>query len=107
MRVKIQIKTHIDAILIDFLDYLYNDYCWRSPFHQVTAKELKNLLFVKRRFFSYEFSITQRLILAGVGHLLEDILGDGVFVHRIIHGVGGDEVLGHVPDTFVFASLSP
>ena len=38
---------------------------------------------------------------------LSDILGDSVLVDEEVHGVGSDEGLGHIPDTLVFASLTP
>ena len=38
---------------------------------------------------------------------LADILGDGVLVDEEVHGVGSDEGLGHVPDAFVVATLTP
>ena len=40
-------------------------------------------------------------------HLLADVLGDGILVYKIVHRVGGDEVLCHVPDTLVGTGLSP
>ena len=39
--------------------------------------------------------------------LLADVGGDGVLVDGVVHRVGGNEGLGHVPDALVVAALAP
>ncbi len=39
--------------------------------------------------------------------LFADILGDSILVDEEVHGVGSNEGLGHVPDAFVVATLTP
>ena len=39
--------------------------------------------------------------------LLANLSGNGFLVDEEIHRVGGDEGLGHIPDTLVVASLTP
>ena len=39
--------------------------------------------------------------------LLSDVLRHCVLVDHVVHGVGNDVVLGHVPSAFVLAGLTP
>ena len=39
--------------------------------------------------------------------LLLQILGDSVLVDHDVHGLAGDEILGHIPNALILAALAP
>ena len=45
--------------------------------------------------------------LHGVLHLLADVLRYGVDVHHVVHCVGNDEVLRHIPYAFIVTGFAP
>ena len=46
-------------------------------------------------------------ILHSVLHLLADVLRYGVDVHHVVHCVGNDEVLRHIPYAFIVTGFTP
>ncbi len=59
------------------------------------------------------FSVIRKSLFAYAGflhsilHLLADVLRNGVDVHHIVHCVCNDEVLRHIPDSFVVTGFTP
>ena len=66
-------------------------------------KKRKNLLKFNRFFrFFINYSVCDL-----DAELLANVLGNGVLVDEEVHRVGSDEGLGHIPDAFVVAGLTP
>ena len=65
------------------------------------AKVKDSLIYIQYNLLAYhELSLLDT-------HLLADILRNSVLVYHVVHGVGCDEALGHIPNTLVVASLTP
>ena len=76
------------------------------PFHTECAGACVSLL-RSRVSVCRAVLFTDAGFLHGVLHLLADVLRYGVDVHHVVHCVGNDEVLRHIPYAFIVTGFTP
>lgn len=59
------------------------------------------------RLFRLYDSVSKETVSLSDAEFLTDILRDGILVDEEVHGLAGNESLGHVPGAFVVAIFAP